>query len=62
MLLLLLFCIVKIICNNYTCLHMIYEMKSMRLMVSLVVSKISELGLLYAEPSENINDTADNSL
>ena len=41
---------------------MIYEMKSMRLIVSLVVSKITELGLLYVEPSENVNNTADNSL
>ena len=31
-------------------------------LVSLVVSKITELGLLYAEPSENVNNTADNSL
>ena len=59
---LLLFCIVGVICNNYTCLHMIYEMKSMRLMVSLVVSKITEIGLMYAEPSENVNNTADISL
>ena len=41
---------------------MIYEMKSMRLMVSLLVSKIYEKGLLYAEPSENVYTTADNSL
>ena len=41
---------------------MIYEMKSMRLMVSLLLSKITELGLLYAEPSENAKNTADNSL
>ena len=41
---------------------MMYEMKSIRLMVSLLVSKITELGLLYAEPSENVNNTADNSL
>ena len=41
---------------------MIYEMKRIRIMVSLVVSKISKLGLLYAEPSENVNNTADNSL
>ena len=41
---------------------MIYEMKSMRLMVSLLVSKITELGLLYAESSENENNTVDNSL
>ena len=38
-----------------------YEMKSMRLMVSLLVSKSTELGLLYAEPSENVNNTTDNS-
>ena len=41
---------------------MIYEMKSMRLMVSLLVLRFTELGLLYAEPSENVNNTADNSL
>ena len=41
---------------------MMYEMKSIRLMVSLLFSKITELGLLYAESSENVNNTADNSL
>ena len=41
---------------------MINEMKGMRLMVSLLVSKITELRLLYAESSENVNTTADNSL
>ena len=59
---LLLFCIFRVIYNIYTCLHMINEMKSMGLMVSLVVSKITELGLLYAEPFKNVNNTADNSL
>ena len=59
---LLFFAFVGVICNNYTCLHMFYEMKSMRLLVSLLASKITELDLLYAEPSENVNNTANNSL
>ena len=43
---------VGVICNDYTCLQMIYEMKSMRLKVSL----------MDAEPSESVNNTADKSL
>ena len=34
------FCTAGVICDNYTCLHMIYEMKSMSLMVSLLVSPL----------------------
>ena len=42
---------------------MIYEMKSMRFMVSLFwFQRFTELGLLYAEPTENVNNTANNSL
>ena len=53
------------ICLIDTYLHMVNEMRSVRIMIAAVVCWIqifTKQGLLYAKPSEIVSNTVDNSL